>query len=900
MDGKFEAPGVGLDASVKAPDLVDVPHVPNMQKVGDLGQVAKNMATSSMHDAAHTALGKAAAKLDGATDLPFFEEIAVTGANPKKLVGGVVAKAEGAIKGIVGAIARKLGGKNFEVTVGSGDKLEVRHFNVHERLSTLFQVHLVAVSDNPSISFDDVVGQSAKFEMSAGQHDKCWTGICNHFEQVRVETTGVSTYQLTIVPTFWLLTQRKNHRMFQQISEPDIVVKILQEWGIEPKLCIDKGAYKKRKYRVQYAESDFAFINRVLEDAGITYYFEQDGDETKLVLSDAPQANAKRGESLQFMDGTSTKNDIHSEFVTAVRLGQQVRPGKYTMRDHDYRKPPAVKLLSTASNGLAVEEKLERFQYVPGAFLFGADAGEATPSADDKGKTRTDEKEGAVLAQKRLEAKRGAARTATFDTNAHDLAPGVVMSIHGHPNAALGDGKALLVVESSLNGTKDGEWSHHCQVRGTDVPFRPELATPRPKTQGIESATVVGPAGEEIHCDEFGRVRVHFHWDRESKMDDNSSCWIHVSQPWAGAGYGGTNLPRIGQEVLVDFLGGDPDRPVIVGRVYTNLQKTPYKLPDNKTQSGWKSNSTGGTGGYNEIMFEDAKGKELVNMQAEKDLTKLVKHDETVTIGHDRTKTVGHDDTLTVGNNRTRMVGNNETVTIGVDQSVTVGENHTETVGKNQTVTVGEDQTFTVGGNHTTTVSGDQKNTVTGSQFNTVHGQPKEGGFCGSQTTITGKYEMTATDTAFLSAPNEIKLQCKDSSITLTPTTITIEAGGKAKLVLDTEALLEAAGHALVKLNAEALMHSSEAESKVLLNTDALMHSSGGSRVLLDATAVLESNDKAYTKCDANVECKGDKFTVDGNEVGITGHSKAALTGGAITVAAQGANEITGSVVKIN
>src|SRR6185503_1113157 len=151
-----------------------------------------------------------------------------------------------------------------------------------------------------------------------------------------------------------------------------------------------------------------------------------------------------------------------------------------------------------------------------------------------------------------------------------------------------------------------------CRAVSADVPYRPELCTPKPVVHGVESATVVGPAGEEIYTDEVGRVRVHCHWDRESGMDEKSSCWVHVSQPWGGAGFGGTNLPRIGQEVIVDFLGGDPDRPIITGRVYTNLQKTPYKLPENKTQSGWKSSSSPSTGGYNELRFEDKKGQEHV------------------------------------------------------------------------------------------------------------------------------------------------------------------------------------------------------------------------------------------------------------------------------------------------
>lgn len=737
----------------------------------DLGEMAKRVAAGAplkadvaVNEAVENAIGGAASKVTGvvvaaattgavdlvgqvqkgvpranlADETPVFADIAVTSSNPNKAMHGAVSTAKEMLKGGAVGVVRKLGAKNLEAEVASGDKLDVRQFSVHERLSSLFHVKLVVMSENPSIEFDDVVGQPAKFSIAAGMHDRFWSGVCNHFEQMRVEPDGLSTYQMSIVPTTWLLMQRKNYRIFQQISEPDIVLKLLSEWGIKPIVRLDKGAYKKRKYRVQYAESDFAFMNRMLEDAGVAFYFEQEGEETKMVLSDAPHGNPKRGAVLRFLDDTSMINNVALEFVTSVRMGQRVRPGTYTMRDHDYRKPPTYKLISSASKGLPVEEKLERFHYVPGAFLFGTDSGEATPSADDKGKARTDEKAAAVLAQKRLDAKRGSARVATFETNAYDLAPGVVMEISDHPHAALGEGKTFLVVECSLSGTNGGEWSQHCEVRGTDVPFRPELSTPRPKVNGVESATVVGPAGEEIHTDEFGRVRVHFHWDRESKMDDNSSCWIHVSQPWGGAGYGGSNLPRIGQEVLVDFLGGDPDRPLIVGRVYTNLQKTPYKLPDNKTQSGWKSQSSpgGGPSNYNEIMFEDKTGQELVRMQAEKDLSKLVKHDEQVTIGNDRTKQVGHDDALTVGhdrtrqvghdetvqigNDRTRMVGNNESVAVGNNRSKVVGHNEAMVVGLNQSLDVGVAQTIQVGAAQTVTIGGAQTVAVGASQTEVV------------------------------------------------------------------------------------------------------------------------------------------------------------------------------------
>ncbi|MRG92977.1 type VI secretion system Vgr family protein [Polyangium spumosum] len=563
-------------------------------------------------------------------------------------------------------------GGNLEVTVSSGDVFDVREFTIHERMSSIFDVTLHAVCENPDVDFDAVVGQPARFVLHTGPNVRFWSGICNDLSQVRVEERGVSTYRLNIVPTLWLLTQRRNHRMFQQLSEPDIVLQILSEWGIEPELKIDKGAYKKRKYRVQYAESDHAFISRMLEDAGISYYFTQSGDETKLVLSDAPHANAPRP-VISFRD-TPTVAD--REHVTNVRVGQRVRPGRYVLRDHDYRRPPSYNLAASAAKPrVNIEDRLERFHYTPGAFLFGVDRGEDTPNADDKGKARTDESEAATLAAKRLDAKRSSGNVVSFETNVHDLAPGVVASFMDHPRSDLAPGKKLLIVESLLAGTPNGEWHHACESRRAESPYRPALVTPKPKATGVESATVVGPPGEEIHCDEFGRVRVHFHWDRESRMDDNSSCWIHVSHPWGGAGFGGMNIPRVGQEVIVDFLGGDPDRPVIIGRVYTNLQKVPYKLPDNKTQSGWKSNSTTNTGGYNELMFEDAAGKELLRMQAERDMSTLVKNDQTTTVRHNRSTVVLNDDLEVVVGFHTQNVGKDRTVAVLQNQMHAIKKN---------------------------------------------------------------------------------------------------------------------------------------------------------------------------------------------------------------------------------
>ena len=645
-------------------------------------------------------------------------------------------------------------GGNMSVNIASGDALDIREFSVNEALSTLFTVSLVALAENADIDFEAVVGKEASFTLHGrgGAGQRTWSGVCTELHQVGVEEAGGSTYHLTIMPKLWLASQRRNHRMFQGMSELAIAEKLLGEWGV----AFDKkiqGQYKTRKYRVQYGETDFAFLCRMLEDAGITFYFVEVEGETRCVLADSPQSNEARATPIAFREEPTV---VDKEHVTGVRVTRQVRPGKVTLRDHDYRLPASYKLMQTASREGGVEEQLETFHYTPGAFLFEADKGDETPSADDRGKHRTDEGEGKRLAEKRLAAARGDAGVATFLTNVIDLAPGVVLQILDHPQRELGKDRPQLVVLSQITGQRDEAFTHHCEVRSAQVPYHPPVETPRPKVSGVESATVVGPPGEEIHTDEFGRVRVHFHWDRESQMDDQSSCWIHVSQPWGGSGFGGTNLPRVGQEVLVDFIAGDPDRPVIVGRLYTNLQKVPYKLPANKTQSGWKSNSTGNTGGYNELMFEDAAGKELVRIQAEKDLNKLVKNDENVTIGHDRTKVVKNNDDLTVGKNRTKQVVENERALIGLNRTLVVGVNRSTQVGLIDSTVVGQVHSMIVS-------------------------PPGEGGPPGAGT--TGTSIVTEHDRIELKTPGGASIVLSGNSIVLRAETIVLSASGDLSAV---------------------------------------------------------------------------------------------------------------------
>jgi type VI secretion system secreted protein VgrG len=563
---------------------------------------------------------------------------------------------------------------NVEVTTASKDGLDVREYSVHQAMNALFTVTVTAMSPNPDIDFEEVIGKEASFTLHGRGADggRTLRGICTEFHQIRVEDKGLTTYHLRIAPKLWLASQRRNHRIFQVKTELDIAKQILDEWGIDHVEKLD-NQYKTRKYRVQYGETDLAFFSRMLEEAGISFFFVDLEGKTKMVLSDAPQHAKERANAIAFRDEPSVADREH---VTKVRVSRHVRPGKLTLSDYDYRKSADYPLAASASSG-GVEEGLESYHFVPGAFNFEGEGIDGTPYADDRGMHRTDEGEGSKLAQKRLHAARGDASVATFYTNVIDVAPGTVMRVLDHPQRALGDDKKLLVLQSRISGRHNTEMSHYVEVRGADQPYCPPLKVQKPKVSGVENATVVGPPGEEIHTDEFGRVRVQFHWDREGQRDNKSSCWIHVSQTWGGAGYGGSNLPRVGQEVIVDFLGGDPDRPVITGRVYTNLQKTPYPLPENKTRSGWKSNSSPTTGGYNEIMFEDSAGNELVHMRAEKNMTTQVNKDHMTAIGSNRSTSVNKDESKSVGGNQDYTIQGSNTLATFADFIESVMGSHT-------------------------------------------------------------------------------------------------------------------------------------------------------------------------------------------------------------------------------
>jgi len=586
------------------------------------------------------------------------------------------------------------------------DNFDVRHYAVQDGINTLFSVDLVVVCENPAVDFEATIGAKASFRISgageglgaiggeSGLEDgtaRTWSGVIADIAHLHAPDTGLSTYGIRIAPMLWLLTQRTNCRAYQQKSDLEVVLEMLREWGLPAESrCVD--TYKPRKYRLQYQESDFAFVSRLLEEAGINYMLESRGGEMVIVLSDAPERGPRRREALQhvedlslappqFNDGGDPHTPAQNSFATGFRATRRIRPGVSTFTDHDPRRANHPLLLATATSGShPVEARLEAFAYTPGAFKFGNPGEKDTPAADDRGRVRTDDDKAQAIAAHDAAVRVARSRRYQFASNCLDLGAGTVLTMQNQPAAERAG--AMLVTRIEVTGSWETVPHVAVEAASAEASYRPDRLTPRPTNLGVECATVVGPEGETIHCDEFGRVRVQFHWDRYGKMNELSSCWVPVNQQWAGEGFGMVHLPRIGQEVIVAFLGGNPEEPVIVGRMFTNLNRPPFTLPEAKNESGIRTKSVPETGGYNLLRFVDTANEELVDARAEKDSRNRVNHDKALSVGHDRLMEIENDDTERVGGTQREWVGK--------DQVTRVTDNSLSTVGKDRTLKTGE------------------------------------------------------------------------------------------------------------------------------------------------------------------------------------------------------------------
>jgi type VI secretion system secreted protein VgrG len=570
--------------------------------------------------------------------------------------------------------------ENLSLVLACDADLTVKSFVAREALSSPFDIEIVAVSPADTLPFEAIVGHKASFRVVSPWPEaapRTWTGVVRRIEQIDAEPGGATTYAVHLAPSLWRLGRRTNCRIYQHLAIPEIASALLAEWDILPHLRLDPAAFPRHEYRVQYGETDLAFFSRLLEEAGIAYLFDDPesadgtgaGPWSQIVLCEDASRREPRAASLEYWNTKDLPND--REAVSRVRASREVRAGRATIRDFDHRQRPAHKLLASAVASSEAESRIEAFEYAPGAFV-------VEPAPDG---ARVDEREAQARADRALAAERGGRFSVSYRTNVLDLAPGVVFSMHGHPHPDLGDKRPLLVTAQRILGTREGEWTVTGEATYGDEPHRPARRTPRPKIAGVQSALVVGPPGEEIHTDGMGRVRVELPWDREGKSDEKSSCFLRVSQAWAGPGYGIVAVPRVGEEVLVSFFDGDPDQPVIVGRVHNGTAPPPQSLPAHKTKTVWRTSSTPGGGGYSELALDDKKGEELVALRAERDYERLVLREERATIGASLTTKIGAaevhhveaDQTVTVGGSRTIAIAGADTLSVGESLSIDIG-----------------------------------------------------------------------------------------------------------------------------------------------------------------------------------------------------------------------------------
>ncbi|TPK72530.1 type VI secretion system tip protein VgrG [Mesorhizobium sp. B2-4-15] len=578
------------------------------------------------------------------------------------------------------------------------DVLTFTHLVGRDEISRCFAYTVGFVSKSRDVDPLKMLGGVVSVE---GESDpKRWfSGLVSDFKLTRIEDR-LAYYEASVRPWLWFLGNTTDCRIFQNMTAVEIVEKIFAKYGIAKFEKRLQGSYPSREYCVQYDESDLDFVQRLFEHEGIFYFFEHDEGKHTLVLCDAmnklkPAPGYEK--VLYNFEGHGSRRDV--EYITEWIPGSAVRPGAYAHTDYDFEKPGA-DLMAKSSQPFSHKEALGENYRQPGAHL-------------DVGR-------GDTIAGIRREELQAVHQHNTAVGTVRGLFSGCKFTLESFPRDDQNQEYLVVSAEYRLfdpgyrtqNEAHSENFKVVLGVAPTSLPYRPARITPRPIMRGPQTATVVGPSGEEIFTDKYARVKVQFHWDRLGKKDQNSSCFVRVSQTWAGSGWGFIQIPRIGQEVIVDFIEGDPDLPIVTGRVYNASEMPPYALPGNATQSGWKSNSSKGGGGYNELMFEDKAGSELVNFQAQKDHHLLIKHDRNKTVQHDQSDRIDHDAKHSVGHNLDEDVGNNKTVKVGVDQTTHIGSNDTETVGANRSLTVGANETIHIGANSTENIDANHSQTV--------------------------------------------------------------------------------------------------------------------------------------------------------------------------------------------
>jgi type VI secretion system secreted protein VgrG len=570
-----------------------------------------------------------------------------------------------------------------------------------EDLARPFSIGVELISENDSISLDDIMGKNVTVRLDTADDVRYFNGFITEFHQLP-NCDRYSRYGAMIRPWFWLLNLSENCRIFQEKSFPDIIQNVFDELGFSDYEIKLTGTYQPQEYVVQFNESDFNFVTRLMEQEGIYYYFEHIDGKHTFIMADDSSVLTDNGK-VPFYQQEDDNNKVQLECINRWENYRKIITGGMRLSDFDFETPSKPLEFVSTDPKTASLSSLEKFKY-PGKYK-------------ERGK-------GTEYTRLLMEKENVAYETKIAKSSVRTLFTGSHFTLKDHHRDD--QNSQYLITQyrcnlasddyiSSSNQDSSETFTSEFTAIPSSVVYRPQVSAIKPKMVGPQTAMVVGKAGEEIWTDKYGRVKVHFHWDRYDKSDEQSSCWIRVAQTWAGKNWGQIQIPRIGQEVLVDFLGGDPDRPIIVGSVYNGSTMPPYDLPAKATQSGVKTRSTkGGTAkNYNELRFEDKKDAEQIYIHAEKDLDTQVENDETLTVDNDRTKHIKHDENSNIDNDRNKTVGKNQSESIGENKSISVGknidisitDNHTETIGKNMTISVDKDLKETVNGKYTEAVT---------------------------------------------------------------------------------------------------------------------------------------------------------------------------------------------------
>ncbi|SAI69940.1 Uncharacterized protein conserved in bacteria [Bordetella ansorpii] len=619
-----------------------------------------------------------------------------------------------------------------------------------EQLSQLFEFQVDVLYEGMGLDLRSFLGKSLTIEIDTdeiGSGTRYLNGQITRFTLMGKETATQRyyLYRATVRPWLWSASRREDFRIFQEKNIPDIVEEVLKPYGhgIERKLV---ESYRPWTYCVQYGESDFDFVSRLMEHEGIHYWFKHSNGKHELVMADDMSAHeASPGcESLPYY-GAERQSMPDESYLSDLRVAEEVRSGEYVTDDYNFENPKAA-LAATQRQPAQHDEDAHQVYQWPGDYK-DADHGQ------DYARVRMEE-----LHQQREQAElrsnvRGLQTASVFSMrncprdseNRKYLVVGTRyrLSESGYYSGGVpGTGFVPAVLGTSLassNGSvpqpaADAQQGTVCEfdltVQPATLAYRPPRVTRKPRTLGPQTAVVTGPPGEEIWTDQYGRVKVHFHWDRTGPRDQNSSCWIRVSNPWASSGFGGIQVPRIGDEVVVDFINGDPDAPLITGRVYNASNMPPWELPGNATQMGLMSRSTpaGDPNNANAIRFEDKMGAEQLWIHAERNQDIEVEKDETHWVGQDRKKTIDRDETVQVKRDRTETVDRNETITVhgqrtetvDKDETITIHQNRKERVDLNEDISIGVDRKEAVGNNETVSIGQNRSVTIGGNKFETI------------------------------------------------------------------------------------------------------------------------------------------------------------------------------------